>query len=256
MKTASIMPRCKSFLAWAITSKLSRGRVPTIASRHERDDFKCWVTAVSAFLGANGWGFIDGPSLDHSYFSRLQPISLLFLDPSSSHIAELRARTRYLISMLHTHPTPAGEAAEICRPVDVESFRSQHCRWRSRLHSKRCWRVVKPFLTQFSSLGSFLFLDKIPAWRFFGKPFNGTRQYCSCGHLFHIIMFTHPFLVTYNSSQSPLVSRHSETTQLLFSRLVFSMLLHVIVLRNNGAKVLSGKNCMFIMCICCSENSW
>ena len=29
------------------------------------------------------------------------------------------------------------------------------------------------------SLGTFLFLDEIPAWPFFGKPFFGTRQYCS-----------------------------------------------------------------------------
>ena len=49
---------------------------------------------------------------------------------------------------------------------------------KNRLHSKRCLRVVKPFLTQFSSLGSFFFLDEIPAWPFFGKPFFGTRQYC------------------------------------------------------------------------------
>ena len=60
------------------------------------------------------------------------------------------------------------------RPVEVESFRSQQCRWRSRLHSKRCLRVVKLFLTQYSSLGSFLFLDKIPVW-----PFFGSRQYCT-----------------------------------------------------------------------------
>ena len=35
------------------------------------------------------------------------------------------------------------------------------------------WRVCS------YSLGSFLFLDEIPAWPFFGKPFFGTRQYCS-----------------------------------------------------------------------------
>ena len=34
-------------------------------------------------------------------------------------------------------------------------------------------------LNSFSSLGSFSFLDEIPAWPFFGKPFFGTRQYCS-----------------------------------------------------------------------------
>ena len=50
---------------------------------------------------------------------------------------------------------------------------------KNRLPSKRCLRVVKPFLTQFSSLGSFFFLDEIPAWPFFGKPFFGTRQYCT-----------------------------------------------------------------------------
>ena len=33
-------------------------------------------------------------------------------------------------------------------------------------------------LNSFSSLGSFFFLDEIPAWPFFGKPFFGTRQYC------------------------------------------------------------------------------
>ena len=60
----------------------------------------------------------------------------------------------------------------------MESFRSRQCRRRSRLHSKCCLRVVKPFSTHFSSLGSFFFLDEIPACPFFGKPFFGTRQYC------------------------------------------------------------------------------
>ena len=46
---------------------------------------------------------MDGPSLDRSYFSRLQPISFLFFDPSLSHVAKLVARTRYSISLLHTH---------------------------------------------------------------------------------------------------------------------------------------------------------
>ena len=73
----------------------------------------------------------------------------------------------------------SGNAAETFQTVDVESFRSQQCPRRSRLHSKRCLRVVKLFLTHFSSLGSFLFLGEIPAWPFFGKPFFGTRQYCT-----------------------------------------------------------------------------
>ena len=83
--------------------------------------------------------------------------------------------------MLHMHATHMpvrGSGWNVFRPDDVKSFRSQQCRWRSRLHSKRL-RVVKPFLTQFSSLGSFLFLDQSPAWPFFGKPFFGTRQHCS-----------------------------------------------------------------------------
>ena len=57
--------------------------------------------------GAEEWG-VDGPSLDCSYFSRLQPISFLFFEPFSNHIAKLVARTRYSISMLHTHATHAG----------------------------------------------------------------------------------------------------------------------------------------------------
>ena len=59
----------------------------------------------------------------------------------------------------------------------------------------------------------------------------------SCGHLFHII--THPFLVTCNCSQSPLVSRHSHTIKRMCSRFVLT---HVNVPRSNGAKVPSGKS--------------
>ena len=44
---------------------------------------------------------VNGPSLDRSYFSRLQPISFLFF------IAKLAAHIRYSISMLHTHATHA-----------------------------------------------------------------------------------------------------------------------------------------------------
>ena len=62
------------------------------------------------------------------------------------------------------------------RPVDVESFRSQQCRWRSGLHSKRCLRVVLKSIFQPEVV---LIFRKIPAWPFFGKPFFGTRQYCS-----------------------------------------------------------------------------
>ena len=90
--------------------------------------------------------------------------------------AKLVARTRYSILMLHmhrTHAEPVRKATEIFRPVEVEPFQSQQCGRRSRLHSKCRLRLVKPFLTHFSSLGSFLFLGEIPAWPFFGKPLSG-----------------------------------------------------------------------------------
>ena len=108
----------------------------------------------------------DGPSLERSYFSRLQPISFLFFNPSASHVGKLVACTR------------AGNAVEMFWTVEMESFWSQQWRRSSCLHSKRCLRVVRSFLAHFSSLGSFLFLNEIPAWPFFGKPFFGTRQYC------------------------------------------------------------------------------
>ena len=92
---------------------------------------------------------VDGPSLDRSYYSQRKPILFLFFDSSSSHIAKLVACTRYVLDINVAHARNAcwaGEAAEMFRPVDVESFQSQQCRWRSRLHSKRL-HVVKPFLT-------------------------------------------------------------------------------------------------------------
>ena len=101
---------------------------------------------------------------------RSQPGSFLFfttlanlvLIPPLSHIAKLVARTQFSISMLHTHATLAGRRSGWnVSTRDMESFRTQQCLWRSRLHSKRFWRVVKPFLTQFSSLGSLLLIFQI-----------------------------------------------------------------------------------------------
>ena len=65
-------------------------------------DLTIYLTVLS---GAEERG-VDGPSLD--CFSRLQPISFIFFEPFSSHIAKLVARTRYSISMLHEHATHAG----------------------------------------------------------------------------------------------------------------------------------------------------
>ena len=88
------------------------------------------TTDATVLSGAEERG-VDGPSLARSYFSQVQPISFLFSDPSSSHIAELVARIRYSISMLHTYATHAGPGKRlkyVFRPVDVESFRNQQCR--------------------------------------------------------------------------------------------------------------------------------
>ena len=80
-----------------------------------------------------------------------------------------------------------GWLPEMFRPVDVESFRSQQCRWRIRLHSKRCLRVVMNSIFQ---PGVVLIFRKIPAW-----PSFGTRQYCTWNSLIgksHIVIS--PFL--------------------------------------------------------------
>ena len=84
--------------------------------RFRKDSGTCARTVVS---GAEERG-VNGPSLDRSYFSRLQPISFLFFDPSSSHIAKLVARIRYSISMLHTHATHARTGK---RPKSISTRR-------------------------------------------------------------------------------------------------------------------------------------
>ena len=118
---------------------------------------------------------------------RSQPGSFLFFTTSANIVLIFQSDFGSHRLACSAHPVRddacrAGNAAEIFQNVEVESFRSQQCHRRSRLHSKRCLRVVKPLLTHFSSLGSFLFLDEIPAWPFFGKPFFGTRQYCIVLH--------------------------------------------------------------------------
>ena len=97
---------------------------------------------------------------------RSQPGSFLFFTTSANIVvifqSDFESRIRRLACSAHTvglrdDACRAGNAAEIFQNVGVQSFRSQQCRCRSRLHSKRCLCVVKPLLTHFSSLGSFLF---------------------------------------------------------------------------------------------------
>ena len=46
---------------------------------------RCSLSSSTVLSGAEERG-VDGPSLDRSYFSRLQPISFLFFNPSASHV--------------------------------------------------------------------------------------------------------------------------------------------------------------------------
>ena len=71
----------------------------------------------------------------------------------------------------------------------------------SGLHSKRCLRVVKQLLTHFSSLGSFLFLDEIPAW-----PFFGTQQCCN-----QCLFYTRPILWESSSACTVTLSSQRHT---------------------------------------------
>ena len=119
---------------------------------------------------------VHSHSLNRSCFSRLHPISFLFFDLSSSHIAGSAYKVLNIDVARAHNASRAGEAAEMFRPVDVESFRSQQCRWRSRLRSKRCLCVVKPFLNQFSSLGLFLFLRCLCVVKPFLRPAGGVNH--------------------------------------------------------------------------------
>ena len=112
---------------------------------------------------------------------RSQPRSFLFFTTPANLVLIFQSvfESRRLACSAHTvgdDACRAGNAAEMFQTVEVESFRSQQCRRRSRLHSKStlfgCGETVS------YSLGPFLFLDEIPAWPFFDKPFFGTRQYC------------------------------------------------------------------------------
>ena len=136
-------------------------RKPNKFSARKRPMLLCDVAVktrmVTVLSGAEerggGGGGGHGPSLDRSYFSRLQPISFLFFDPSSSHIA-CCAYTVLDIDVARAHNAcQASEAAEMFPHVDVESFRSQQCRSKSRLQSKRFLCVVKPFKVNFPTWG-------------------------------------------------------------------------------------------------------
>ena len=112
---------------------------------------------------------LDGPSLDRSYFSRLQPILFLFSDPSSSHIAKL-VHIRYSISMLHTHAcaTHAGPG----KRLKCFSTRRRGVVSKSAMPLKKSSSQQTLFAC--SSELMFSYFRKIPAW-----PFFGTRQYCT-----------------------------------------------------------------------------
>ena len=69
---------CKITVLIFIHSK----NLQTIRKLIAYEDFQDYSTVLS---GAEERG-VDGPSLDRSYFSRLQPISFLFFNPSSSHV--------------------------------------------------------------------------------------------------------------------------------------------------------------------------
>ena len=135
------------------------------------------VRANTVLSGAEERG-VDGPSLARSYFSRLQPISFLFSDPSSSHIAELVARTwRYSISMLHTHATHAGPGKRLkCSSTRRRGVVSKSAMPLIMKKSSSQQTLFALVLNSIFQPGVVLIFRKIPAWPFFGKPFFGTRH--------------------------------------------------------------------------------
>ena len=120
-----------------------------------------------------------------------QPRSFLFFKTPANLVLIFQSvfESRWLACSAHTvgdDACRAGNVAEMFQTVELESFHSQQCRRRSRLHSKRCLGVVRLFLQP----GVVLIFDEIPAWPFFGKPFFGTRQYCKHANFqYHFIIF-------------------------------------------------------------------
>ena len=134
------------------------------------------LTLRTVLSGAEERG-VDGPSLDRSYFSRLQPISFLFSDPSSSHIAKFVAPILYSISMLHTHATHAGPGKRLkCFSTRRRGVVSKSAMPLKKSSSQQTLFACSSELNFQPSV--VLIFRKIPAWPFFGKPFFGTRQYC------------------------------------------------------------------------------
>ena len=103
-----------------------------------------WPFSPTVLSGAEERG-VDGSSLDRSYFSRVQPISFLFFDPSSRWACSAYMHVMYtVLDVAHAHDARRGVASSweseirsVFRPVEVESFGMQQCRRKSR-HSKRC----------------------------------------------------------------------------------------------------------------------
>ena len=82
---------------------------------------------------------------------RSQPRSFLFFTTPANLVLIFQSvfESRWLACSAHTvgdDACRAQNAAEMFQTIEVESFRSQQCRRRSRLHSKRCLGVVRLFL--------------------------------------------------------------------------------------------------------------
>ena len=105
-----------------------------------------WLVCCSISTGKWmfwGGGGVDGPSLDRF------PANLVLIFQSVFESRRLACSAH----KVRDDACRAGNAAEIFQTAEVESFRSQQCRRRGRLHSKRCLCVVKPFFNSFLQPG-------------------------------------------------------------------------------------------------------
>ena len=115
---------------------------------------------------------------------RSQPGSFLFFTTSANLVLILQSvfGSRRLACSAQTvcdDASWAGNAAETFQTVEVEAFRSPSNAAEEVVFTANALCVWWTVLNSFFQPGSFLFLGEIPAWPFFGKPFFGTRQYCT-----------------------------------------------------------------------------